>query len=104
MKKRIIYYLLFLLIVFQNCFAYQKTPVSIDKAGNRGKMKIALKGGEEIRFDIINQKESVYYGVNKERQKRLDSIYEIVDASAPLDEEELGYIYLTDAKMLYMAL
>lgn len=42
--------------------------------------------------------DNVYYEFDTERQKRLDGINEIVNASTPLVEEESGFIYLTDAK------
>lgn len=69
--KKLVSFVLLVTTLLQSCLAYQKTLVSMH---------------------------NVYYGVDTERQKRLDGINEIVNASAQLIEEELGYIYLTDAK------
>ncbi len=89
MKKKTIYSVSFLLIVFQSCVVYQKTPVSIQKAYNQGKAKISIthttdvtynngvvkaaKSNADLYYKNIILEDGFYYGIYENRKIKIDT-------------------------------
>ena len=73
MKKRTIAYVLTLLILCQSCVAYQKTSVSLNEAQNQGWVKVKNSYGNRFEFKNIYIEDSVYYGLHRPVDIRLDS-------------------------------
>jgi hypothetical protein len=65
MKMKTGLYFLFAIILAQSCATYQKTPVALSEAYDRGKVKVIDKAGTH-KYDNIVNKEEVYYGVKTE--------------------------------------
>lgn len=89
MKRKTIYYLLSLLILFQSCVVYQKTPVPIQKACNQGKAKISIthttdvtynngvvkaaKSNTDLFYKNIILEEGFYHGIYENKKIEIDT-------------------------------
>ena len=74
MDKRALIVLLIAFIFLHSCVVYQKTPVPIDEAYERGSgVKIIGKLGDRTIFNGIYVKDSIYYGVKGDNLVRLDT-------------------------------
>ena len=72
MKKSISIVLL-ATILLQSCVFYQKTSVSLNEAQNQGWVKVKNSYGNRFEFKNIYIEDSVYYGVHRPVDIRLDS-------------------------------
>ena len=68
--------------LFQSCTVYQKTPVSIEEAQNKGKVKVVNSNGQQWKFDQIVFIDSIYYGINSHdktqiEDKQINHIYRL---------------------------
>lgn len=70
----------------QSCVAYQSTSVPISEAKYAGRAKVTTTTGQELLFQNIELKNSIYYGVY-EKTKKLR-----------LDITQISMIYLQDVK------
>jgi hypothetical protein len=95
MKKRTIAYLILLLTLSQSCVIYQKTPVALSEAHDRGKVKVITNTDEKLMFKKIIQKDSIYYGLTPKRRK-IDGKQGWVDITQQLNVDEVRAIYLKD--------
>lgn len=58
--------LLSVLVLMQSCVVYHKTPTTLEQASNeRIKTKITNANGATHKYQYIENKDGVYYGVNK---------------------------------------
>ena len=60
--KRIVSVFLLATILLQSCAVYQKRSVSIDKAYNKGKVKLITTTGNKILIENIEKTDTTYYG------------------------------------------
>ena len=70
MKKQTIPYFLILLMLFQSCVVYQKTPVPIHQSISRGEVKVEYNTGAEFRFKNIKLIDGEYYGIRKSQSSK----------------------------------
>lgn len=84
-KKKIIYFLISQLLLFQSCVAYQKTSVSLNEAHDRGKVKVSTFIGEDIKCKNINMQDDIYYGLSGKNEIKLSP-------------DQIKAIYLKDIK------
>lgn len=84
--KRSICLILFAIIITQSCVVYQTTPVPVEKAVDKGKVKF-VANDTIYRFEKIKLYDDKYYGMNygKNGYKRM-----MLDDSA--------YVYLKDVE------
>ena len=64
MKRSVIFFVLFFLMVCQSCVVYQKTSLPIENAIYQGKAKVVDHRGKSVSFTNIEQVQGVYYGRN----------------------------------------
>ena len=95
MKKPISIVLLATMLL-QSCVVYQKTPISLSESYDKGNVKVITKTDKKLKFNKIIQKDSLYYGFNRKKQKIDDDIYEWVDITQQLKVDEIRAIYLKD--------
>jgi len=74
MKKSISLFLL-ATILLQCCAVYEKIPVSLTEAQNKGMVKVVNTHGVEFVFEEIYLEDSSYFGVTKKNITHLDSTY-----------------------------
>ena len=77
--KKLVPVALIILLFMQSCVVYQKTPVQLNEAHNKGKVKVVTVVGEILKFKNIVQKDSMYYGVNKKRMETTAGIHEVIE-------------------------
>ena len=75
------------LLLLQTCVVYQKTPVAISEAHDRGKVMVITNADEKLMFKKIIQKDSIYYGLTTKRGG---------DITQQLNVDEVMAIYLKD--------
>ena len=72
--KKVVSIFLLATLHFQSCVVYQKMPVPIKEAYERGSgVKIISKLGDRFIFNGIYVKDSIYYGVKGDNLVRLDT-------------------------------
>src|SRR5210317_1803123 len=100
--KKIISTFLIAAFIIQSCVVYQKVPVSLANAVEKGNAKVITTSGEELKFsDILNKNDSIYIGViNKNETLSLNEelIYRIYLKS------ETNSIFATTALLLLLGL
>ncbi len=82
-KKQIKTIALFLtiLMLFQSCVVYHKTPTTLEKASQEQiKTKVTDTNGEVAKYKYITYDSGVFYGVNKKSGELIKT---------PLDENEI---------------
>ena len=94
MNTKIYIYSLTFLFLLQSCVVYQKTPVHLNEASDMGKVKVITAVGETLKFKNIEQKDGMYYGVNKKRGETTDGNNEIIEVILPLFPDNIEFIYL----------
>lgn len=82
MKNHKILVLILLLVLLQSCTVYNKTPISIEEAKGKGKVKVVVSKDRIFQFDEVDSKNGVFYGVNGEKvthidEKQITGIYTI---------------------------
>ena len=63
MKKKITSYFLLLVVLVQSCVVYQKTPVHINEATNKGTVKVESTTSRYYKFNSIIKANGEYYGI-----------------------------------------
>ena len=71
MKKSVSITLL-AIILLQSCAVYNKRPVLINEAYDKGKVKVIFNSGESFKYNFISWKDNNYFGVKGKNQTRLD--------------------------------
>jgi len=59
-------------ILLQSCVAFQKKSVPLNYAQNQGMVKVTTTYGKQMEFTNLYIKDSIYYGVTKTMDLRLD--------------------------------
>ena len=72
MKNKTISIVLLVTMFLQSCVAYNYTSVSLDNAYDKGRVKIINTYGTNVEFKSIIMVDSIYYGVNRGTETRLD--------------------------------
>jgi hypothetical protein len=55
-----------ILLLFQSCVVYHKTPTTLEKASReQTKTKITNTNGELFKYGYITYEDGIYYGINK---------------------------------------
>ena len=85
MIKKTIPYLLLVLMFTQSCVVYQKTPVPIDQAYNKGKVKVVTTPGSKYVFKNIVLEDETYSGIEGKNKINIDTA-------------QVAAIYLKDIK------
>ena len=83
--KKFISIVLLATILLQSCVAFQKTSVPLNDARNQGLVKVTTTYGKQMEFTNLYIKDSIYYGVTKTMDLRLD-------------ESQILKVYLKDTK------
>ncbi|MBC2838841.1 hypothetical protein [Robiginitalea sp. SC105] len=82
--------ILAVLLLFQSCVVYHRTPTTLEKAAREQiKTKVASTGGETYRFDYITYEDGKYYGVNRSSGEWLKT---------PLDQTVITQAYLKNKR------
>jgi hypothetical protein len=80
-RSKIYALLLSVLVLMQSCVVYHKTPTTLEEASiERIKAKITNANGVTHKYQYIENKDGVYYGVNKKSGTLV---------RLPLEEEEV---------------
>ena len=93
MKKSISVFLL-VTALFQCCVVYQKTPVTLSDAANRGKVKVVTTNNEKLKFSNIEFENGSYTGIKIVRQQNDQGAHENFDKSKQLYQDSINAIYL----------
>ena len=93
MKKSISIFLLGT-VLFQCCVVYQKTPVSLSDAANKGKVKVVTTNNKKLKFPNIEFENGIYKGTKIVRRKNDQGAYENFDKSKQLFQDSIYAIYL----------
>lgn len=93
LKKKIIYFLLSLLIVFQSCVVYKKVPVPLSEACNRGKVLIIDGQNKKTRSKKIDAINGKYYATYKVREGSKDGNYHWVEQKVQIEDDKVQ-VYL----------
>lgn len=94
MEKKNIYYLLFVFIVFQSCSVYQKVPVPLSEACNKGKALIVDNQNKKIKSSKIERISGEYYATYKVSKKDKDGEYHWVEETIQIEEDKVK-VYLS---------
>ena len=65
MRKRSIAQILIISILIQSCVGYQKVPVAVQQAVNKGKVKVEFDSGKKTKFKYLKLIDGQYFGVRK---------------------------------------
>ena len=87
MKKKNIPCLLIVLMLTQSCVVYQKTPVPIDQAYNKGKVKVVNTLGSKLFFKNMVLEDKTYFGIQGKNKTK-----------TKIDTAQVSAIYLKDFK------
>ncbi len=93
MKKTISLFLLTLMLL-QCCAVYQKTPVPLSEAQNRGKALIIDNKNKKIRVDKIYRINEQYYASYRVREKDKDGEYQRFGHTIQLEDDNVQ-VYLS---------
>ena len=96
--KKIIPSLIFTLFLLQGCVVYQKTPVSVEDAVDKGKVKLITEQGQKIKYKKIIQRDSIYYGYDLKKLKNVDGEFEWTEITYRLMEIEIESVHIQDKK------
>ena len=72
MKRSVIFFVIFFLVVLQGCVVYQKNSLSLENAIYQGKVKVIDHRGNSAIFTNIEQVQGVYYGRKGQIRVRLE--------------------------------
>ncbi len=97
MKKSISLSLIALLLL-ESCVVYQKIPIALSEAHDRGKVKVITNTDEKLKFKKIIIEDSVYYGFDRKKLKNEYGEFEWVDITRQLNVDVVEAIYLKDRK------
>ena len=70
--KKAISIVLLATILLQSCVAFHKTSIPLNDAQNQGMVKVTTTYGKQMEFTNLYIKDSIYYGVTKTMDLRLD--------------------------------
>lgn len=75
-----------ILMLFQSCVVYHKTPTNLEKASQEQiKTKISNTNGQDFKYKYITYEDGVYYGVNKKSGELIKT---------PLSEQDVSKVRL----------
>ena len=85
MKKKTFPYLLIALMLTQSCVVYQKTPVPIEQAYDKGKIKVVNTFGSKLFFKNMVIEGETYFAMQGQNKIKID-------------QAQVSAIYLKDIK------
>lgn len=88
-KKKIIYFLLSQLLIFQSCAVYQKTPVPLSEACNKGKVLIVDNRNKKIKSRKIERIRGEYYATYKVKKKGIDGEYQWSEHTIQVEDDKV---------------
>jgi hypothetical protein len=96
-KKQTQLYWLILLILSQSCVVFQKVPVPLSEADDRGKVLIIDNQNKKTRSKNIDRVNGKYYTSFKNREKDIDGQYHWFEGMKQLEDDKVQ-VFLKDKK------
>jgi hypothetical protein len=92
--KRLKYILVLLVLgLSQSCMVYQKVPITLEEAYDKGNVQVVTNAGKAYEFRKIIIEDDIYYGVN--RKSEISNI--------ALDSKYISSIFLADKQKTILA-